>query len=41
MRFDEVNEAGGIKRIGNMNALRRRAPLAWVPSPCLGPVPVT
>jgi len=30
-----------VARIGNMNALRRRAPLAWVPSPCLGPVPVT
>jgi hypothetical protein len=28
-------------RIGNMNALRRRALLAWVPSPPLGPVTVT
>ncbi len=28
-----------LERIGNMNALRRRAPLAWVPSPCFGPVP--
>jgi hypothetical protein len=28
-----------VQRIGNMNALRRRAPLAWVPSPCLGPAP--
>jgi len=23
----------GDQRIGNMNAVRRRAPLAWVPSP--------
>jgi hypothetical protein len=25
--------SGAAQRIGNTNALRRRAPLAWVPSP--------
>jgi hypothetical protein len=31
--LEELLPRGVLERIGNMNALRRRAPLAWIPSP--------